>query len=113
MPVPPYSCNYDYIANGAGQPLAGSGHPPEGRQRLRDARGDGGGLRGAHADRAGELAAEGGRHDFDVLAWLGRLDHPAVAQVDRDMRDVLRRGWIGVLKEQVARLELAHRHGWA
>src|SRR5229473_212614 len=104
MPLLLYSCNHDYAANGAGQPPAGSGHSPEGGQRLRDARGDRGGLRWAHADRAGELAAEGGRHDLDVLAWLRRLDHPAVAQVDRDMRDVLGRGRIGVVKEQVTRL---------
>src|ERR1700733_7502613 len=121
MPAPRYSCNYAYTASGRGQPLAREGQLTGRRTavtrclrcRLRDARGDGRGLRGADADRAGELAAERGRHYLDVLTRLGRLDHPAVAQVDRDMRDVVRGGRIGVVKEQVTRLKLAHRHGGA
>ena len=43
----------------------------QGRGRLREAGGDGGGLGGADPDRAGELRAEVGRDHLDVHPWLG------------------------------------------
>src|ERR1700741_3452326 len=106
MPVSLYSCNHDYIAKRDGQPLWRRGHFSGKRYSLREARSDRGGLGRAYPDRAGELGPEGGRHDLDVQAGLRGLNHPAVAQVDRGVRDLAGRGWIGVVKEQVAGREL-------
>ena len=81
--------------------------------RSGDAGGDRGGLGRVDANRAGELAAEVRGHDLHVLSRRRRLDHPAVAQEDRDVRDVRGVGRVGVVEEQVAGLELGHRHGRA
>src|SRR5215470_2992260 len=110
MPVSLYSCNHAYIAKRAGQPPRASSHFDGKRYSLREAGSDRGGLGRAYPDRAGEPGSEVGRHDLDVPARLRGLDHPAVAQVDRDVRDVAGRGRIGVVEEQVAGRELAHRH---
>ena len=44
-------------------------------------------------------------------ARLGSLDHPAVAKVDGDVRDVTGGGRIGVVEEQVTGLQLADGDG--
>src|SRR5215469_15293141 len=58
-------------------------------------------------DGPGESGPEVGRPDLHVLAWLRRLHHESTAKVDGNVRDVRRRGRVGVVEEQVAGLEIS------
>src|SRR5215472_17505385 len=58
-------------------------------------------------DGPGESGPEVGRHYLHVLAWLRCLHHESTAKVDGNVRDVRRRGRVGVVEEQVAGLEIS------
>src|ERR1700733_988496 len=69
---------------------------------LREHLGQRSGQRRTHLDGAGELRTEIDGNHLHIHAGLRRLDHPAVAQVDGDMRDIAGLGWLGSVEEQVA-----------
>src|SRR5690348_15765527 len=76
------------------------------------------GAAGTGADPTGRRSAGVGTHRADVVgperagdahvaAGVGRLDHPAVADVDGDVVDGVGIGRVGREEHQVARLQLA------
>src|SRR5215472_8255838 len=54
------------------------------------------------ADRTGEARTEVGLDNLNVHARFRRLEHPPVADVDSDMRDVVGGCRVGVVEEQIA-----------
>src|SRR5215469_17885649 len=74
---------------------------------------DGGGQLRVNPDRAGETGPEVSWHDLHVLARLWRLHHEAAPEVASHVGDVLRSRRVGVVEEQVSRLELGERDEWS